>query len=77
MDIENKLKKLIAEQLSIPEDEVTPEARFEEDLGCDSFDLVELIIAIEEEFDVEIPDDEADQIKTVQEVKWALIKKNK
>lgn len=66
MNIENRLKKLIAEQLNVSEDEVTPDARFVEDLGCDSLDLVELLVAVEDEFDIEIPDEEADKTKTVQ-----------
>lgn len=61
----DKIKKIIAEQLSIDEDEITLEASFMDDLGADSLDLVELIMALEEEFDTEIPDEDAEKISTV------------
>lgn len=64
-DLEAKLKAIIAEQLNVDEELLKPEARFAEDLKADSLDLVELIMALEEKFDVEIPDDEAEQIRTV------------
>lgn len=64
-DIEKRVKEIIAEQLSIDVEEVKPEASFIEDLGADSLDTVELIMAFEEEFDLEIPDEEAEKIKTV------------
>merc|ERR1711988_1440594 len=63
-DVEDKVKKIIAEQLSVEEDKVTPGASFTEDLGADSLDAVELIMAIEEAFDIEIPDEEAEKMTT-------------
>ncbi|MCY0880480.1 MAG: acyl carrier protein [Firmicutes bacterium] len=60
-----KVKKIIVEQLGVDEDEVTLEASFIDDLGADSLDIVELIMALEEEFGLEIPDDEAEKISTV------------
>jgi acyl carrier protein len=60
-----KVKKIIVEQLGVEEDEVTMESSFIEDLGADSLDIVELIMALEEEFDIEIPDSEAEKITTV------------
>ncbi len=70
MDAEvlDKIKQIIADQLSIDEDEVVPDASFIDDLGADSLDIVELIMAFEEEFDIEIPDEDAEKIKTVQNV---------
>jgi acyl carrier protein len=65
MSIEDKVKKIIAEKLSVDLDEVVPEASFVDDLGADSLDLVELIMSMEEEFDVEIPDEEAEKLVTV------------
>jgi len=63
-----KVKKLVAEELNVDESEVTPEATFQDDLGADSLALVELIMAIEEKFEIEnIPDEDAEQIKTVQD----------
>jgi len=62
-----KVKKIIAEQLGVAEEEVQDDATFIEDLGADSLDIVELVMAFEEEFDMEISDEEADQIKTVRE----------
>jgi|TARA_B110000046_G_scaffold82988_1_gene91296 acyl carrier protein len=59
--------KLVCEQLGVKEEEVTPEASFVEDLGADSLDTVELVMALEEEFETEIPDDEAEKITTVKE----------
>lgn len=66
MSIEDRVKKIIVEQLGVKEDEVKPEASFVEDLGADSLDTVELVMALEEEFDIEIPDEEAEKITTVQ-----------
>ncbi|MGA1862376.1 acyl carrier protein [Deferribacter thermophilus] len=66
-DIEARVKKIIAEQLNIEEDEIKPESSFVDDLGADSLDTVELIMAFEEEFGMEIPDEEAEKIKTVQD----------
>merc|ERR1719356_810843 len=63
-DIDAKLKGIIAEQLGVDEDKVTPGASFTEDLGADSLDAVELIMAIEEAFDIEIPDEEAEKMTT-------------
>jgi len=60
-----KVKAIIVDQLSVEEDEVTPEASFIEDLGADSLDIVELIMALEEEFDIEVPDEDAEKLQTV------------
>jgi acyl carrier protein len=60
-----KVKKIIVEQLGVEEDDIAMEASFIDDLGADSLDIVELIMALEEEFDIEIPDSEAENIKTV------------
>ena len=65
-DIQERVKKIIIEQLGVKEEEVKPEASFENDLGADSLDTVELVMALEEEFETEIPDEEAEKIKTVQ-----------
>lgn len=62
-----RVKKVIVEQLSVDEAEVTPEASFTQDLGADSLDTVELVMAFEEEFGTEIPDEEAEKIQTVQD----------
>lgn len=62
-----RVKKVIVEQLSVEEAEVTPEASFTADLGADSLDTVELVMAFEEEFGVEIPDEEAEKIQKVQD----------
>ncbi len=64
--IEERVKKLVAEQLGVKEEEVKNEASFVEDLGADSLDTVELVMALEEEFETEIPDEEAEKITTVQ-----------
>ena len=66
MAVQDKMIDIIVEQLSVDRDKVVPEASFVDDLGADSLDLVELIMAMEEEFDVEIPDEEAEKITTVQ-----------
>ena len=66
MSIEERVKKIIVEQLGVKEEDVNPEASFVEDLGADSLDTVELVMALEEEFDIEIPDEEAEKITTVQ-----------
>jgi acyl carrier protein len=65
--IEERVKKIVVEQLGVKEDEVTLEASFVDDLGADSLDTVELVMALEEEFETEIPDDEAEKITTVQQ----------
>ncbi|MBD3882662.1 acyl carrier protein [Phormidium tenue FACHB-886] len=65
-EIFQKVKKIVAEQLSVDPEQVTPEASFANDLGADSLDTVELVMALEEEFDVEIPDEAAEGIATVQ-----------
>ncbi len=64
----DKIKEVVVDQLGVDAEQVTPEANFVDDLGADSLDTVELIMAFEEEFDVEIPDTEAEKIKTVQDV---------
>ena len=63
--VDECVKKIIAEQLGVEEDEVVPEASFVEDLGADSLDTVELVMALEEEFEIEIPDEDAEKILTV------------
>ena len=64
---EEKVKQIIVEQLGVEEAEVTGNASFQDDLGADSLDIVELVMAFEEAFEVEIPDEEAEKIKTVQD----------
>ena len=64
--IEERVKKIVAEQLGVKGHEVTNEASFVDDLGADSLDTVELVMALEEEFETEIPDEEAEKISTVQ-----------
>ncbi len=63
--IEERVKKIVVEQLGVEEDQVTPDASFVDDLGADSLDTVELVMALEEEFDTEIPDEEAESIGTL------------
>jgi len=65
-NIEERVKKIIIEQLGVKEEEVKAEASFVDDLGADSLDTVELVMALEEEFDTEIPDEEEEKITTVQ-----------
>ena len=65
--IEERVKHIVAEQLGIKEDEIKCDASFIEDLGADSLDTVELVMALEEEFGTEIPDEEAEKISTIQE----------
>ncbi|MBE6407516.1 MAG: acyl carrier protein [Lentisphaeria bacterium] len=63
--VAEKVKKIVVDQLAVSEDQVTEDARFIEDLNADSLDIVELIMALEEEFSAEIPDEEAEKLKTV------------
>jgi len=65
--VEERVKKIVVEQLGVGEDQVTSEASFVDDLGADSLDTVELVMALEEEFETEIPDEEAEKITTVQQ----------
>ena len=67
MAVEDKIREIIIEQLGVATEEVVPEASFIDDLGADSLDIVELVMQMEEEFEVEIPDEEAENIKTVQD----------
>jgi len=66
--IEEKVKNIIVEQLGVSEDQVKPEAKFIEDLGADSLDTVELVMAFEEEFDITVPDEDAEKLTSVGEV---------
>ncbi|HET6304366.1 MAG TPA: acyl carrier protein [Myxococcota bacterium] len=65
MQLEDRVTEIIVEQLGVAREEVVPEASFIDDLGADSLDIVELVMAMEEEFDVEIPDDDAEKIQTI------------
>ena len=65
MAVADKVKSIIVEQLGVDEEEVTPDASFVDDLGADSLDTVELVMAFEEAFDIEIPDEDAEKIRTV------------
>ena len=67
MSLEDKVRKVIAEKLSVDIEEVVPQATFVDDLGADSLDLVELIMSMEEEFDIEISDEDAETLETVQD----------
>ena len=66
-DVEQRIKKIVAEQLGVNEAEVKSESSFVDDLGADSLDTVELVMALEEEFECEIPDEQAEKINTVQQ----------
>lgn len=66
--VDQKVKDIIVEQLSVNAEQVTPEAKFIEDLGADSLDIVELVMAFEEEFDIEVPDGDAEKLLTVGDV---------
>jgi acyl carrier protein len=67
MSVEKRIKEIVAEQLGVEESQVTNEASFMDDLGADSLDTVELVMALEEEFDIEISDENAEKIQTVQD----------
>ena len=67
MAVSDKVKSIIVEQLGVDEEEVTPDASFVDDLGADSLDTVELVMAFEESFDIEIPDEDAEKIRTVKD----------
>ena len=64
-EIEARVKEIIVEQLNVEEDEVTQDASFQQDLGADSLDIVELVMTLEETFDIEIPDDDAEKMQTI------------
>ncbi len=66
--VETRVKEIVCEQLGVSEEEVTPQASFIDDLGADSLDIVELVMALEEEYEMEISDEDAEKIKTVQDV---------
>jgi len=74
VDIAEKVKQIVAEKLGLSEDKVIPQASFEDDLGADSLDQVELVMALEDEFEIEIPDEDAEKIRTVAEA-IAAVKK--
>ena len=65
MSVTEKVKKMIVDQLGVSESEVIPEAKFIDDLGADSLDIVELIMALEDEYSIEIPDEDAEKMETV------------
>ena len=75
--VEPKIKKIIEEQLGVEGDRIKPEASFIDDLGADSLDIVELVMAMEEEFDLEIPDEDAEKLRTVSDVSKYLSEKGK
>jgi acyl carrier protein len=68
MDLESRVSAIIVEQLGVTKEELYPEASFIDDLGADSLDIVEFVMAMEEEFDIEIPDDDAEKIQTIKDV---------
>ncbi len=68
MNTFERVRKVLVEQLDVSEDEVTPQASIVDDLGADSLDVVEIIMGLEEEFDIEIPDEDAEKITTVQQI---------
>jgi acyl carrier protein len=68
MGLEDRVSAIIVEQLGVSKEELAPEASFIDDLGADSLDIVELVMAMEEEFDIEIPDDDAEKIQTIKDV---------
>lgn len=75
--IPDKIKEVIVEQLGVNPEKVKPEASFIDDLGADSLDIVELVMAMEESFEIEIPDEDAEKLKTVQDVADYLTSKGK
>lgn len=75
-ELQTRVTKIIEEQLGVENDRVKPEASFIDDLGADSLDIVELVMAMEEEFDMEIPDEEAEKLKTVNDVMTYVNSKN-
>ncbi len=77
MSVESKVRKIIIDQLGVSEEEITPEASFVDDLGADSLDTVEMVMAFEEEFGVEIPDEDAEKIRLVQDAVSYIDKKAK
>ncbi|MEE8185640.1 MAG: acyl carrier protein [Thermodesulfobacteriota bacterium] len=77
MSVESKVRKIIIDQLGVSEEEITPEASFVDDLGADSLDTVEMVMAFEEEFGVEIPDEDAEKIRLVQDAVSYIEKKAK
>jgi acyl carrier protein len=66
--VEERVREIISEQLNVSKDEVVPEASFTDDLGADSLDLVELVMALEEEFEIEVSDEDAEKIRKVKDV---------
>jgi acyl carrier protein len=68
MSLEDRVTAIIVEQLGVTKEEITPKASFIDDLGADSLDIVEFVMAMEEEFDIEIPDDDAEKIQTIEDV---------
>ena len=76
-EVQDKIKQIIVDELGVDEAEVTENARFIEDLGADSLDLVELVMRFEEEFDIEIPDEDAEKLRTVSDVTKYLEGKGK
>lgn len=77
MSLDSRVKNIIVDQLDVTEEEVTPQASFVDDLGADSLDTVEMVMAFEEEFSIEIPDEDAEKIKTVQDAVDYIAKKVK
>lgn len=77
VSLQPKVMKIIEEQLGVDPDRVKPESSFIDDLGADSLDIVELVMAMEEEFEIEIPDDDAEKLRTVQDVMKYLQSKGK
>ncbi len=75
-EVQEKIKQIIVDELGVDEAEVTENARFIEDLGADSLDLVELVMRFEEEFDIEIPDEDAEKIQAVRDA-YAYVEQNK